>query len=219
VFERTGQADKLVPLLNQGVEMFTQANVPSATAQLLSYLSVTQARQGDLPGAEATNRRLLELVPGNVAALRNLAILARDQGKPDEALDWINQGLVAAAQSPADLKTFYQVAAELYQAQGDTAQVIAQYEQIRQLDPNDASALNMLSGLYAVAQNDPKVIELGQQLMQLDPQNYQYPLTVAQALQRQGRNAEAVAMAQQALALAPEEQKAGIEQLIAQLGG
>jgi Flp pilus assembly protein TadD len=55
--------------------------------------------------------------------------------------------------------------------------------------------------------------------MQLDPQSYQYPLTVAEALARQGRNSEAVAMAQQALALAPDDQKPVIEQFIAQLGG
>jgi tetratricopeptide (TPR) repeat protein len=219
VFERTGQTDKLVPLLNQGVEMFTQANVPSATAQLLSYLSVAQARQGDLAGATATNERLLELIPGNVAAIRNLAILARDQGQPDVAMQWIEQGIAAAAQSPADLKTFYQLAAEQYQVQGDSAQVIAQYERIRQIDPNDAAALSTLSGLYAAAQNDPKVIEIGQELIRLDPQNYQHPLVVAQALLRQGQNQEALAFAQQALALAPDDQKPVIQQLIAQLGG
>ena len=67
--------------------------------------------------------------------------------------------------------------------------------------------------------NDAKVIEIEQQLMQLDPQNYQHPLAVAQALLRQQRNQEALTMAQQALALAPEDQKAVIQQLVTQLGG
>ena len=66
---------------------------------------MAQARQGDLAGAAATNQRLLELMPGNVAALRNLAILARDQGKPDEAMQWLNQALPSAAQNPAELKS------------------------------------------------------------------------------------------------------------------
>lgn len=43
VLERTGQKDKIVPLLNQGIDMFVKANIPSATTQLLSYLSVAQA--------------------------------------------------------------------------------------------------------------------------------------------------------------------------------
>jgi tetratricopeptide (TPR) repeat protein/O-antigen ligase len=219
VFERTGQGDKVVPLLEQGIEMFTKANVPSATTQLLSYLSVAQARKGDLPGAVATNMRLLELVPGNVAAMRNLAILARDQGQPDEAMQWVNQALAAAGQNATELKPLYQLAAELHQAQGDTAQVIMQYENIRQIDPNDATALSTLSGLYAAAGNDAKVVEIGQQLMQLDPQNYQHPLAVAQALMRQQRTQEALSLAQQALALAPDDQKPVIQQLVAQLGG
>jgi tetratricopeptide (TPR) repeat protein len=219
LFERTGQTDKLAPLLNQGIEMFTRANFPTAAAQLLSYLSVAQARQGDLAGAVATNQKLLELMPGNAAAMRNLAILARDQGKPDEAMQWINQALASAAQDPAELKSLYQLAAELYQAQGDTEQVIAQYENIRQVDPKDATALTTLSGLYAAAQNDAKVVEIGQQLLQLEPQNYQHPLAIAQALMRQQRNGEALTFAQQALALAPDDQKAVIQQLVSQLGG
>jgi tetratricopeptide (TPR) repeat protein len=219
VFERTGQTDKLVPLLNQGIEMFTNANVPSAAAQLLSYLSVAQARQGDLAGAAASNERLLELMPGNVAALRNLAILARDQGKPEEAMQWLNEAFTAAGQNAGELKPLYQLAAELYQAQGDTAQVIAQYENIRQVDPNDAGAVVTLLGLYAGAGDNAKVVELGQQLMQLDPQNYQHPLTVAQALMSQQRSQEAVTYAQQALALAPDDQKPAIQELLAQLGG
>ena len=219
IFERTGQKDKIVPLLDQGIEMFVKANMPSATTQLLSYLSVTQARQGDLAGAVATNKRLLELVPGNVAAMRNLAILARDQGKPDEALQWVNQALPAAGQNPSDLKSLYQLAAELYQAQGNTTEVITQYENIRQVDPNDAASLSTLSGLYLATANDAKVIEIEQQLMQLDPQNYQHPLAVAQALLRQQRNQDALSFAQKALALAPDDQKAAIQQLVTQLGG
>ena len=97
--------------------------------------------------------------------------------------------------------------------------MIAQYEQIRQIDPNDATALVTLSGLYAAAQNNDKVVAIGQQLMQLDPQNYQYPLSVAQALVNLGRTQEAVTAAQQALALAPDDQKPAIQQFIAQLGG
>lgn len=219
LFERTGQTDRLLPLLQGGVEVFKSANFNSAAAQLLSYLSVVQARQGDIQGAIDANQQMLELEPGNLTALRNLAILARDQGDYATALNWLNQAFTAAGQNPAELKSLYQLAGEIYQAQGDTAQVIAQYEQIRQIDPNDATALMTLSGLYAAAQNNDKVVEIGQQLMQLDPQNYQYPLSVAQALVNLGRTQEAVTAAQQALALAPDDQKPAIQQFIAQLGG
>jgi tetratricopeptide (TPR) repeat protein len=206
-------------MLDQGIDMLAQANMPSASAQLLSYLSVAQARQGDLVGAKATNQRLLELMPGNIAALRNLAILSRDEGNIDEAMQWLDQAFAAAVGNAAELKPLHQLAAEIYQAQGDTAQVIAQYEQMQQLDPADAGVLLTLSSLYAATQNDAKVVEVGQQLMQLDAQNYQHPLSVAQALARLGRTQEAVTFAQQARALAPADQQPAIEQLLAQLGG
>jgi tetratricopeptide (TPR) repeat protein len=219
VLERTGQTDRLIPMLDQGIDMLAQANMPSASAQLLSYLSVAQARQGDLSGAKATNQRLLELMPGNIAALRNLAILSRDEGNIDEAMQWLDQAFAAAAGNAAELKPLHQLAAEIYQAQGDTAQVIAQYEQMQQLDPSDAGVLLTLSSLYAATQNDAKVVEVSQRLMQLDPQNYQHPFAMAQALARLGRTQEAVTFAQQARALAPADQQPAIEQLLAQLGG
>ena len=45
LLERTGQTDKLMAILQQGIDTFTQANSPNAVAQLLSYMSVAQARQ------------------------------------------------------------------------------------------------------------------------------------------------------------------------------
>ena len=62
-------------------------------------------------------------------------------------------------------------------------------------------------------------MEVNQALMALDGQNYQYPLAAAQALVRMERPQDALVYAQQALALAPEEQKPPIEQLVSQLSG
>ena len=152
--ERTGQTDKLIEVLEQGIDTFSAVNSNQAAAQLLSYLSVALARQGDLDGAAAANERLLEIMPSNVGALRNLAIIARDQGKPDEALNWVDQAIaVAGPGNVADLKPLYQLAAEIYQAQGQTDQVLAQYEQMRALDPNDVAVLQTLEqSVYGLRQ-------------------------------------------------------------------
>lgn len=219
LFERTGQSDRLQPLLEGGAEALIQGGYNDLAGQLLSYLSVAQAQAGDLAGAVATNERLLELVPGNIGAMRNLAILARDQGQYDVAMGWLDQAFAAAGQDVTARKGLYQLAAEVYQAQGDMEQVIAQYELMRGLDPSDTAVLATLSAFYASVQNDAKVIEVNQQLMQLDPQNYQYPWALAQALARGQRNAEALPYAQQALTLAPADQQPLIQQLIAELGG
>ncbi|MBK8051666.1 MAG: O-antigen ligase family protein [Anaerolineales bacterium] len=219
LLDRTGQTQTLASLLNQGIDIFTKSNNPGVVSQLLSYMSVAQARSGDLAGAAATNQRMLELMPGNIGALRNLAIISRDLGKPEDAMNYLNQAIAAAGGNVADLKPLLQFAAELYQAQGDTAQMAAQYETIVQLDPTDLNALINLANLYTALADDAKLIDTEQKLIALDPQNYQYPLGMAQALARQGRIQEALIAAQQARALAPEDQKPAIQELITQLGG
>ena len=149
LLQRTGQTDKLMEFLNQGIDVFTQGGNPDATAQLLSFLNVVLANQGDLEGAAAANLKTLELLPNNAAAMRNLAIIRRDQGNLDEALDWANKALAATDPGAvAELKTVHQLLGELYQRQGRTDLLIEQYEQIRQLDPADAAALQTLSSLY-----------------------------------------------------------------------
>lgn len=216
-FERTGQTDQLLAILNQGIEVFGEAR-PQVTAQLLSYLSVIEARQGNLDAAAAANSRLLELLPGNVQALRNLAIITRDQGDLEQAMAYTRQALAAAGSADEQIG-LHQLAAELYQRQGDNDGLTAELEAIRQLAPGDVNTLRSLSSLYATQGNQTKVLEIAQNLMALDPTNYQYAVDAGIALLNLARGPEAVAIFQQAKTLAPAEQQAAIDALIAQAGG
>ena len=68
-------------------------------------------------------------------------------------------------------------------------------------------------------QNDAKVLEIAQALIQADPQNYVHPLNAAQALIRMQRGQEALTYLQQALAPGrPMTRTAGIGQLAQQFG-
>lgn len=216
-FERTGQTDQLLSILDQGIEVFG-ATRPQVTAQLLSYLSVIEARQGNLDAAADANRRLLELLPGNVQALRNLAIITRDQGDLEQAMTYTQQALAAATSADEQIG-LHQLAAELYQRQENTEGVLAELEAIRQLVPADTNTLRSLSSIYATQGNQTKVLELAQSLMALDPGNYQYAVDAGIALLNLARGPEAVALFQQAKTLAPAEQHAAIDALIAQAGG
>lgn len=218
-FERTGQTDRLLDILNQGIELFEARGNAAVTGQLLSYLGVIEARRGNLDAAAAANQRLLELLPGNVQALRNLAIIARDQGKVDEALTYVQAAIDTGAAAPAELAGLHQLAAELYQQQGDTDALLRELEQVRQLSPNDVNTLRSLSSLYAVRGEQAKVLETSQALMALDPTNYQYMLDAGMALLKLARAPEALPLFQQARALAPADQQAAIDALIAQAGG
>lgn len=218
-FERTGQTEQLITILNQGIEVFGGVN-QAVTGQLLSYLGVVEARQGDLDGAAEANLRVLELLPGNLQALRNLAIIARDQGNLDQALEYTQQAIAAsAAVSPEEQAGLHQLAAELYQRQGDTAALIGELERVRQLLPNDIDTLRTLSSLYAVQGDQAKVLEISQNLMTLDPNNYLYKVDAGMALLNLARGPEAVVLFQQAKAQAPPDQQATLDALIAQAGG
>ena len=205
----------------KGIEFLRQAliTVPN-NAQLHSYLGVALAQTNDLTGAVEANVKVLELQPGNVGAIRNLALLERDRGNAEAALQWVDQAIqMLGADRADDLKQFRQLAAEIYQGLGQTDQVIAQYEAIRQLDPADLAALQNLSNLYLGQNNFAKVAAVNQALIGIDPQNYQYPLVAAQAFQSLGQLDSARQFGEQALALAPADQKPAIEQFLAALQG
>ena len=93
-------------------------------------------------------------------------------------------------------------------------QAIVHYQQIRAVAPADVATLNNLSRLYVATEKWNEAIEVLQNLLTLDPTNYQHPLALAQILQGLGQSANALTYANQALTLAPEDQKPVITQLI-----
>jgi len=216
--DRTGQTEALTDLLNQAVATFTGRNDGMAV-QMLSYLSVVQARAGDLAAAAATNEQILALAPGNATALRNLAVIARDQGDLEAALAWAQQGIAANAGNVAEVKPLYQVAAEVYQLQGNLPEAIVTYEQLRQIDPNDTATLQVLLNFYMQQGEDARVVEIAQTLSTLEPTNFLHPWQAAQALIRLNRPQDALPYAQQALTLATPEQQPAIDALIQQISG
>jgi tetratricopeptide (TPR) repeat protein len=156
--------------------------------------------------------------PGNLGAMRNLAILYRDMGDMESAIEWTERAIAVTPENNVEeIKTQRNLAAQIYQQAGMDDLVLAQYEQLRQIDPNDPDTLNSLYGLYVAKENWNAAIEVLQNLVTLEPNNYQHPLALAQILQQIGQPQDALTYANQALALAPDDQKASITQLIATL--
>jgi tetratricopeptide (TPR) repeat protein len=208
-YERRELFDKEIELLEQALLVLPDR------PQFYSYLGVAKARLSDLPGAVEANLKVLELQPTNVGAMRNLAILYRDQGDTAAAIEWVERAIgITPPDNVAEVKTQRQLAAQIYQQAGQTDLMRAQYEQLRQVDPNDLATLNTLYSLYAGEGNVNAAIEVLQNLMALEPDNFQHPLALAQVLQQAGQPENAITYANQALALAPEEQKPVITQLI-----
>ncbi len=213
-YERRERYEESISLLEQGIQ-----ELPGR-AQLLSYLGVAKARSGDTAGAISVTEQLVEMQPNNVTGMRNLAVLHRDLGNLDTAIEWAERGLaVTADPNSSEAQTLHQLAAELYQGAGRLDEAIVQYEQIRQADPNNLLALNALYSLYIARENWDAAQETLQTLATLEPDNYQHPLALAELMEQLGRPEDALAYANQALTLAPDDQRQVIAQLIASLDG
>ncbi|RIK40011.1 MAG: hypothetical protein DCC55_16330 [Chloroflexi bacterium] len=207
-------------LLQQGIEAMDADPRFMPTPGMYSYLGVALARIGDLPGAIDANLRVLERQPANVGAMRNLALLYRDHNQPAEGIPWVEQAIdLTPADRPEDLVALYELAGQLYQSAGQVTEAIQAFEQVRQAAPNDINTLRTLSNLYNLQEDDSRVLEIAQILMQLEPANFEHPWSAAQAARRLGQAENALAYANQALSLAPETEKAAIAQLIETLNG
>ena len=98
----------------------------------------TRAAQGDAAAAVAAYRRLLELVPNDAMALRELVSLHFDQGQYESALE-ILENLAQAA--PADAEIQVNIGVVLH-ALGRSREALARFDQALALDPASAAALS-----------------------------------------------------------------------------
>jgi len=213
-YERNQQYEKAIDLLAQGVDQVRNY------APLYSFLSVAYARSGDLESAVDANLKVLEAQPANNGAMRNLALLYRDLGDTDQAIQWAENSIAATNPANAnEIKALRQLAAQIYQTTGRLDQAIGQYEAIHTLDPQDTAALNVLANLYISKQDLNKAVETLRALSEMEPNNYEHPFAIAQILQQAGRFEEALRYAEQAQALTPDDQKQAVEQFIALLKG
>ncbi len=211
-YQRKQENDKAITLLQQGAKELPRS------PQIFSFLGVALARKGDLQGAVDANLTVLKLQPGDAGAMRNLALLYRDLGSTQNAIEWAQKAIASTRPNDtSNLNTLRELAAQLYQSAGQTDQAIAQYEQLRQLNPKDVNVLKTLYNLYSTQQNWNKAVEVLQALATLEPNNYQHPLAIAQILQRVGQQKNALTFANHALALAPDDQKPTINKLISTL--
>ena len=217
-YDRRQQYQQVVDLLEDGIAKMIEHPNFNPTPQMYSFLGVAYARLGNLPKAIDANLKVLEIQPNNVSAMRNLALLYRDSKQPELALEWVERGTALLGPEQAtDIKQLRTIAAQIYQEKGQTDQVIAQYEAIRQAAPQDLETLKLLSNLYNGQQNDRMVVEIAQALMTLEPTNFQHPLNIAQSLQRVGQLDNARKFGEQALQLAPDDQKAAVQQFLDRL--
>ncbi len=219
-YDHAQRYEESAALLQQGIAAMDADPRFLPTPGMYSYLGVALARTGDLDGAIDANLAVLQRQPTNIGAMRNLMLLYRDKGEPAEGIPWAEQAIsLTPADRPDELAPLYELAGQLYQAVGLVEPAINALEQVRAIVPTDINTLRNLSNLYNAQENDAKVLELAQALMQLEPGNFEHPLSAALALRRLGEEASALDYANQALTLAPEAERQEVVELIEALNG
>ncbi len=220
-YEREGNHEEIVRLMKQGIEQIKTINRGATeNPRLWSYLGVAQFELGNLEEAAAANLEVVRLQPSNTGAMRNLAVIYQDLGRNDEAISWAEQAVAATApEQTTEIRRLRNLLIELHRAEGNQAGVVAQYEALRQLAPEDVATLSELQALYREQENWSGAVEVLRTLTVMEPTNYVHPLGLAEVLQQAGQPEDARVYAEQALALAPEEQRPEISQLIEALGG
>lgn len=215
---RREEFQEVVDVLVPGIALLEESRRHRPTVQLLSFLGVAQSRLGDTEGAIETNEKIIDMDASNLGALRNLTILNREIEDSAKAIEWAEAGLAVLGPEPREeALQFRQLLTELYQAQGQTENVIEQYESMLQIAPTNATILRQLYGLYRDENNVPKLAETLQALMAAEPTNYQFPLELAQIMLDNGDAEQALQLAEQALSLAPDDQKESVTALITQI--
>jgi Flp pilus assembly protein TadD len=91
---------------------------------------------GQLAPAEALCRRILEADPTNAEVHNLLGVLAKQSGRPDQALAWYGR---AAALAPA-VATYRSNRGVVYQELGRLAEAEAEYREALRLDPDHGDA-------------------------------------------------------------------------------
>lgn len=210
-YERQGETDKLVEILQLGKE-----RVPR-NVQVRSYLGVVLARQGDLEGAVQANLEAVEIAPNDLVTLRNLALLYRDLDQPEQAINWATRALDRVGGDTNTEMQMRQLLLGLYQTMGNLDGMVEQYEAMRALSPENLGVLNQLVTLYLQQTRQNEALEVLQALSQLEPTNYEHPLRIAQIYTNLANVAVARQFAQQALQLAPADQAPAVQQFLESL--
>jgi uncharacterized protein (TIGR02466 family) len=217
----------------EAIDAYRQALALGAGAETALNAGAACHEIGDAPGAEAFYRLALDHDPGCVRALNNLAMIAQDRGKDDQATQLCRRAIVL---DPAFAEARNNLGVSL-QRQGDMDAALGAYRAALRIDPFEAGALANLTELLfeqgrggeAIAHHramaaswpdDPRTwlalaraLERGDDLdgaaqalgraVRLDPGHWATPHHLGQVRQRLGDPAAALELHRLACVLAP----------------
>jgi cellulose synthase operon protein C len=137
-------------------------------SEVSSYRSVAaiDIRRGDLDAAREQFLLALEQQPASSNLMMDLVDLESRAGNPGASHEWLKK---ASAADPAAIDPRL-LLAESYQARGEAAASIRQYEQVVERAPDHLAALNNLGWAYFES-GDPRAEQIAERAFKLAPQN------------------------------------------------
>ncbi|MEQ9552121.1 MAG: tetratricopeptide repeat protein [Coleofasciculus sp. G3-WIS-01] len=148
-------------------------------------LAQAKEQTGDREGAAQAYRQILASQPGDINALKGLAVLYIQQNRPEAAIGLLQDKIKNAAQ----------------QNQTQPGRV-------------DVSSIQLLLGeVYLSQQRFTEALTIYDQLIEENPQDFRPVLAKALILRQQGKTEEAKPLFTTAVSLAPQERKDQVKQL------
>jgi tetratricopeptide (TPR) repeat protein len=148
LLEREGRWEELCGLIEGELSPATPA--AEELDALFRLARLDEERRGDLAAAARRYRRILELEPGNPAALRGLRLTLDRTGAAAELAEVLRAE--AARANPRRRLALLQRRAEVLEEQvGDPARALEAWDELRALEPEHLPALRALGRLHAAA--------------------------------------------------------------------
>ncbi len=145
-----GTQEELASLLASAAEKARTDEGRAGLQRALAQLYAGDLKQPD--EAVAAYRKLLELSPGDPAALDGLAALFRAQGRWAELLDVLRRQGAMAQEAPARAEILRRIGEVQDDELGDDNQAIATFRRMLELAPDDERALKRLEKLCTRAE-------------------------------------------------------------------
>jgi tetratricopeptide (TPR) repeat protein len=161
----------------------------------------------DLPGAEATLKRLLEQDPGSEVALAALASIYSESGEYEKAVE-----LLTAATSQAPSSRLLATLAYAYEQAGNYNNAVESYRRALELDNKNFELRRRLAEALLQAERAEEALVEYRALAEADPEDADVLMRIAQIYRHQKRIPEAREWLERAKQLDPDNLEIGFQE-------
>lgn len=175
-------------------------NSPDAPTDALMRDGVARHMKGDLKGAEAAYRAVLDEETDHVDALHLLGNVLGQRGQLETAGELLKRALELAPDHAVAMVNLGNV----YRTKGDTKRATQYYQKALGVEPDNTAAHRNLGYVQLESGNQKEFLEHLKAALAAEPEVLQDQFTLAEVLAKSGAHAEAIPHYTKAVALKPD---------------